>query len=144
MDLDAIPAAIGAPGGWAKKPDAWWLEAPGADPPALARALLEAGARLVTMTASAGPDGGFRVIYHWDREGRLLNVAVRTRGAALPSVAAVTPAADWIEREIHDYYAVRFAGRDLPPLFLAPGDAPGVLGRDVRPDGAAKDGKVEG
>lgn len=138
MDVDAIPAAIGAAGGWTKKPDGWWLEAPGADPPVMARALLEAGARLVTMTAAARPGGEYRIVYHWDREGRVLNVAVLTREATLPSIAAVVPAADWIEREIHDYFAVRFAGRDLPPIFLAPGDAAGVLRWDLKWEGPEK------
>ncbi|MEN6559487.1 MAG: NADH-quinone oxidoreductase subunit C [Acidobacteriota bacterium] len=144
MDMDAIPAAIGAADGWRRKPDGWWLDAPGADPLAMASVLFEAGARLVTMTAAARPGGEYRVVYHWDLEGRVLNIAVMTKEAALPSIAAVLPAADWIEREIHDYFAVRFAGRDLPPIFLAPGEAAGVLRWDLKWEGPEKGGRDRG
>ena len=36
--------------------------------------------------------------------------------------------ADWIEREIHDYFAVDFIGRDkLAPLVLRSDDRPGLF-----------------
>jgi len=144
MDLDGIPSAIGAAGTWEKRADGWRLDVPGADPAVMARAMLDAGARLVTMTAISVPEGEFRVIYHWDVEGRLLNTAVMTKEETLPSISAITPAADWIEREIHDYFAVKFTGRDLPPIFLAPEDPAGALRWNLRWEGPGKEGKGKG
>lgn len=143
MDPDYIPSEIGAAGAWNKKPDGWWLEAHETDPSVLARTMLGIGARLVTMTAVPATGGEFRIIYHWDREGRLLNIAVMTRGTSLRSIAAICPAADWIEREIHDYFAVRFAGRVLKRIFLAPEDPAGALRWDLRWEGQEREKEDE-
>jgi NADH:ubiquinone oxidoreductase subunit C len=35
-------------------------------------------------------------------------------------------AVDWIEREIHEGFAVDFMGREYEPLLLRQGDTPGV------------------
>jgi hypothetical protein len=32
-----------------------------------------------------------------------------------------------MEREIHDYFAVQFNGRESSPLYLNPGDSPGIF-----------------
>jgi NADH:ubiquinone oxidoreductase subunit C len=40
---------------------------------------------------------------------------------------SISPVADWIEREIHDYFAVDFAGRKLPTLVLSEKDPPGIF-----------------
>ena len=77
----------------------------------MARVMAEAGARLVTVSASPLDAGEFRLIYHWDLEGSLLNCVVPVRDGALPGIARICPAADWIEREIHDYYGLNFTGR---------------------------------
>jgi len=93
----------------------------------MARLMVEIGARLVTITASRAPGGEFRMIYHWDLQGQLLNFVAMTRQAALPSIASICPAADWIEREIHDYFSVNFSGRELPTLVLNGQDPPGIF-----------------
>ena len=127
MDLAEIRERLGDMNSWVKSSEAWWLESPKLDVERMARLMVEAGARLATVTASPLPEGEFRVIYHWDLEGRLLNLVTATHQASLPSIAHICPAADWIEREIHDYFAVNFAGRELPPLVLNGKDPPGIF-----------------
>jgi NADH:ubiquinone oxidoreductase subunit C len=110
-----------------KKSEAWWLETPSLYVEKMARVMVETGARLVTVTASRARENEFRVIYHWDLQGRLLNFVTITNRATLPSIASICPAADWIEREIHDYFAVNFTGRELPTLVLSEQDRPGIF-----------------
>jgi hypothetical protein len=112
---------------------------------AVAARLLAREARFVTLTATPTTDGGFRLIYHWDLDGALLNIAVRVPGARVTSVAAVCPAADWVEREVRDYYGLEFTGRDdTPPLMLREGDERALfvrtraLGRDTDPADTAR------
>jgi len=93
----------------------------------MAHLMTEAKARLVTMTAYEVSNGEFRIIYHWDLEGQMLNMATMTDKGSIPSIAMIYPASDWIEREIHDYFAVQFTGRESPPLFLNPEDSPGIF-----------------
>ncbi len=64
--------------------------------------------------------------YHWDLDGRLLSIETPTQEGRIGSIRDRCQAADWIEREIHDCFAVEFEGRDLEPLLLRPGQAPGV------------------
>jgi len=110
-----------------KRSDGWWLEAPDMDVEKMAHSMTEANARLVTMTACQVSNGEFRIIYHWDLEDRMLNMVTMTRKGGIPSIVRIHPASDWIEREIHDYFAVQFTGRELPPLFLHPEDSPGIF-----------------
>lgn len=98
------------------------------DPRKVALSLRQRGARFVTMTAVLAEEG-VTLMYHWDIEGELLTVRTACSGEAV-SIADILPAADWVEREIHDYYAVEFAGRAAtPPLMLRAGDAPGLFSR---------------
>ncbi len=127
MDLEEIRERLGNRKAWMKRSEARWLENPDMDVEKMARLMVETGARLVTVTASQIPGNEFRVIYHWDLQGELLNFVTITHQTALPSIASICPAADWIEREIHDYFAVNFTGRELPTLVLNEQDPPGVF-----------------
>ena len=127
MDIEEIRERLGNMEAWVKKSEAWWLETLSLDVEKMARVMVETGARLVTVTASRAREDEFRVIYHWDLQGRLLNFVTITHQATLPSIASICPAADWIEREIHDYFAVNFAGRELPTLVLSEQDRPGIF-----------------
>jgi NADH:ubiquinone oxidoreductase subunit C len=109
------------------KSEAWWLATPSLDVEKMARLMVDTGARLVTVTASQSKEGEFRMIYHWDLQGRLLNFVTTTHLITIPSITSICPAADWIEREIHDYFAVNFAGRELPTLVLSEQDPPGIF-----------------
>ena len=127
MDIEEIRERLGNMEARVNKSEAWWLETPSLDVEKMARLMVETGARLVTVTASRAREDEFRVIYHWDLQGRLLNFVTITNRTTLPSITSICPAADWIEREIHDYFAVNFAGRELPTLVLSEQDPPGIF-----------------
>jgi hypothetical protein len=139
--IEDILISMGSRKSWEKKPEGRWMEDPGLDVEKMALVMVEAGARLVTVSAYSLDTGEFRLIYHWDLEGNLLNCATLTRQGALPAIVRICPAADWIEREIHDYYAVKFSGRDLPTLVLNEQDTPGIFAhkfqRKNKPGGRA-------
>lgn len=129
MDLDGIRRDLGIVAPWERRRDGLWIEAPGLDVRAMARLLREAQARWVTMTVVPAP-GGFRLLYHWDMDGLLLSIATTIGGARVDSLTDILPAADWVEREMRDYYALDFAGRsDTPALMLRPDDRPGLFSR---------------
>ena len=138
MDLEEIRECLGNIKAWVKRSEAWWLENPNLDVEKMACLMVETGARLVTVTASRAPAGEFHMIYHWDLQGQLLNFVTITHQTTLPSIASICPAADWIEREIHDYFAVNFAGRELPTLVLSEQDPPGIFSWNIQ--GKRKDG----
>jgi NADH:ubiquinone oxidoreductase subunit C len=101
--------------------DGLWMNAPLIDVEAAARLMKEQGYRLSTMTAIALPDGETSVIYHYCKPGVALNIKTATRGKSLPSIANILRAANWIEREIKDLYAVNFVGHpNLEPLIRPP------------------------
>jgi hypothetical protein len=139
MDAEAILTGLTTGNGWQRRRDGSWAEVEDLDPRAMTRLLSKAEARWVTLTVI--PAGaGFRLIYHWDLDGELLNIATTIAGARVQTIADLLPGAEWVEREMHDYYALEFLGREeTPALMLRPGDEPGLfsrtqdLGRDVDP-----------
>ena len=138
MDLEEIRERFGNREVWVNKSQAWWLESLSLDMEKMARLLVDAGARLVTITASRASEGKFRMIYHWDIEGQLLNFVTITHQTTLPSITNICPVADWIEREIHDYFAVNFSGREVSTLVLSEQDPPGIFSWNIQ--GKRKDG----
>ena len=125
FSLDALAERLGAETGWSEAGGARWLDVAPAKLRALTQAMNEVQARLVTITASELADG-LRLDYHWDLDGQLLGFRLEARERSVASIFDLCPAADWIEREIHDAYAVEFTGRVLEPLLLRQGDRPGV------------------
>ncbi len=116
--------------------DGWWMSAPALDVVAAARCMLDWEARLSTITAAPLPGDETEVIYHYCLDRQCFNFKVTTQKNALPSISAVLPAADWIEREIWDLYRVEFSGRPTterlilparmePGIFREPGGAEG-------------------
>lgn len=128
MKAQDISSLLATSQPWREAEDGFWLDDPDLDVERMSLRLLEAGARLATITAMPAPDGEARLIYHWDIEGTLFNIGALTRAGKIPSIAPGCPAADWIEREVNDYFAVVFTGREnLAPLVLRQGDRPGVF-----------------
>ncbi len=127
MDIKGIYSQIGSGKPLKQSTDGWWLEDPDLNVERMAQVFTKAGARLVTMTAIPVSDLECRVAYHWDLKNQLVNFITSTRKGSLPSIADVCPAANWIEREIHDYFAVNFSGREMPPLVLRKNDLPGIF-----------------
>ena len=84
-------------------------------------------ARFITITAYQLPkDEGIKLEYHWDLEGQLLGFPFVLKGESIESIYDLCEAVDWIEREIHEGFAVDFVGREYEPLLLREGDKLGV------------------
>lgn len=129
-----------------QRPDGYWATVPGLDVRAMAESMLESGIRLITLTAMADASGGYRIIYSWDADGVLINVGTVVTTGSIPTIADILPAADWVEREIRDYYGLEFEGRaETPTLMLREGDERGLfsrtamVGKDVDPAKTARD-----
>lgn len=125
---DFVTGLAEMPGATEAEPraDGWWMTAPSLDVVALAQTMGRMGFRLSAMTGCALPNGETEVLYHYCSGQDALNARVQTQGNCLPSIAPITPSANWAEREIHDLYAVDFAGhpgldRLLRPAEFAPG-----------------------
>jgi hypothetical protein len=128
MDIEAIRSRLNIGQAWKKQADGWWLEDPELDVVAMSRLMTDIKARLATVTARPLEDGSNRLIYHWDVEGAVINFITVTHNNSIHSIAKICPAASWIEREIHDYFAVNFTGReDLLPLLLRSDSPPGLF-----------------
>jgi len=94
----------------------------------------ELGCRLSTSTGMEVHDG-FEVMHHFshDPTGRYFCPTVKMSGDSpvMDSIAPVTKAAAWIEREIHDLLGIVFRGHpDLKPLLKE--DNEGIGGYPLR------------
>lgn len=126
-DISTIPAELGLAEEWQLLNGSQWLAPESLDVRRMVSAMLARGARFVTITAMQLPeDEATRLDYHWDLDGELLTFTVKTAEKRVPSIYDLCPAADWIEREVHEYFAVEFEGREYEPLLLREGDPVGV------------------
>ncbi len=117
------------------RPDGIWLETEGLEVSLVARKMLETGARLSTITAISRENGETDLIYHYALDREAVNIRTTTRSNQIASIAPETPAAGWIEREIHDLYAVEFIGHPDLTRLIRPPEIPEGLYRE--PGGAA-------
>ena len=130
--LESLPQKLGSSGQWVEKGGVHWLDPNPLSVRELCLEMIAAKARFVTITAYQLPkDEGIRLEYHWDLDGRLLGFpflltdnALET--AKIESIYDLCEAVDWIEREIHEGFAVDFIGREYEPLLLREGDKLGV------------------
>ena len=112
------------------RPDGCWAVVPDLDVRVMATWMLDNGVRLITLTGLQTPRGDVRVIYHWDADGTPINVSTVVKSGTIPTISDIMPAADWVEREIRDYYALEFEGRaETEPLMLCSDDEPGLFSR---------------
>jgi hypothetical protein len=121
-------SALGLGKGWRCEKGSWWLEVPEPfDVRANTAILIKLGARFVAITAIERPDKEVRLDYQWDLNGQLLSFMTATSAHKITTIADLIPAADWVERETYEYFAVEFAGRsNTLPLMLRAGDAVGI------------------
>lgn len=93
-----------------------------------ALALLKAGnCRLVSIFGSLDDDGARRVHYIIEVDSREYRVFQQRVEAPILSATAITPAAAWYERELHDLYGVEIVGHpNLQPLVFHEGWPPEV------------------
>jgi NADH:ubiquinone oxidoreductase subunit C len=137
MDIEALVAQVRTARRGEQRADGWWLEDPDLDVEAMSRAMVASQCRLATITAIPDAEDEYRLAYHWDCAGRLLTFVTLTHAQSIPSIAALCPAADWIEREIHDYFAISFSGREgIPPLVLRAADRAGIFSWNGHSGGA--------
>lgn len=112
---------------WERKGSSHWLEPESLDVRKMAAVMGQLRGRLITITATQLPDdGGMTMDYHWDLDGQLMTFALKVENNQVPSIFDLCEAADWVEREIHEYLAIEFTGRDYEPLMLRTGDTAGV------------------
>jgi hypothetical protein len=128
---ETISEPLAASQAFIEKGGVYWYSSEGLNVRELARAMNAVGARFVTITAyQLAKDEGFRLEYHWDLAGRLLGFGFNLAGNTIDSIYDLCEAVDWIEREVHEGFAINFAGREYEALLLRPGDAPGVNMRE--------------
>jgi Ni,Fe-hydrogenase III component G len=119
--------------GWEQKNGAWWIAPETLDPRAMTQFMMAQNARLMTIMAMESEGGETRLDYHWDVKGVILTFSALTHENSFVSISDLCQAADWIEREVHEYFAVEFSGRDnTKPLMLRPGLNPGLNRREVK------------
>ncbi len=136
-DLDQIRQKLEVTEPWVESRGTHWLNPGAVSIRELAVLMNAIGARFVTITAYQLPSAdGFRLEYHWDLEGRLLGFPFTIAGSSFESIYDLCEAADWIEREVHEGFAIDFTGREYEPLLLRAGDTPGVNLRETAAPGA--------
>jgi len=130
--LEALRETLGIADPWVENGGVRWLSPGTLSVRELAKAMNATKARFVTITAFQLPgDAGFRLEYHWDLDGKLLGFPYSLSGKSIESIYDLSEAVDWIEREIHEGFAVDFVGREYEPLLLRQGDTLGVNLRDA-------------
>ena len=130
--LELVDQELGSTELWDERGAVLWLPVDAAKVRKLAAVMNDCRARFVTITATQLPgDEGLLLEYLWDLEGKLLGFSIHPAGNSIESIFDVCPAVDWIEREIHEGFAMEFAGRVYEPLLLRAGDKPGVNLREV-------------
>jgi NADH:ubiquinone oxidoreductase subunit C len=131
--LETLREKLGIADPWIEMGGVRWLNPGALSVRDLAKGMNEAQARFVTITAVELPGKqGLRLEYHWDLDGRLLGFPYQLAGNSIESIYDLCEAVDWIEREIHEGFAVDFLGREYEPLLLRQGDKPGVNLREEK------------
>ena len=112
---------------WEWKNGSWWKTLADVDVRAVTALMLALGARFVAITATEKPNKEIRLDYQWDLEGHLLSFISTTSARNIATIADLSPAADWVERETHEYFLVEFTGREhTRPLMTRAGDPLGI------------------
>lgn len=139
--IETLPHKLGTNTPWIEKGGVLWLDPAPLSVRELCMEMNVARARFVTITAYQLPGAeGLRLEYHWDLDGQLLGFPFKLAGNSIESIYDICEAADWIEREIHEEYAVDFAGREYEPLLLREGDTIGVNLRETAAPGKTASG----
>ena len=131
--LETLPQKLGIADPWVEMGGVRWLNPGALNVRDLAKGMNAVQARFVTITAVQLPaDQGIRLEYHWDLDGQLLGFPYQLAGNKIESIYDLCEAVDWIEREIHEGFAVDFTGREYEPLLLRQGDKLGVNLREEK------------
>lgn len=120
------------------RPDGIWMDLGEVNILVMAELIKNLEARLTTISAISIEKNETELIYHFAIGGQAVNVKTRTKANAIPSITTVFKAANWIERENHDFFDVDFIGHPnlvcllRPPqlaegFFRQPGGAAGAI-----------------
>jgi NADH-quinone oxidoreductase subunit C len=114
IDVTAIDY-LGQPDGFRLQPEIWDRRE------GLTRRFRQSRHRLVLP--ARGPLPRFAVVYHLLSTTKLHRLRIKCRvpedDPVIPSVTAVWPGANWLERETYDMYGIRFSGHpDLRRIYL--------------------------
>jgi hypothetical protein len=128
IEFEKTLQELGLGDGWKWDKGSWWLAPPdGVDVRATTQRMCQLEARFVAITAIERPDKEIRLDYQWDLNGKLLSFVSATSGRQIPTISDLCPAADWVERETHEYFFVEFIGRESTrPLMTRAGDPLGI------------------
>ncbi len=128
VDFATTLQRLGLGDEWRWDRGSWWLTpANPIDVRATTQYMMQLQARFVAITAIERADKEIRLDYQWDMNGRLLSFVCFTQGGTIPTIADLCPAADWVERETHEYFSVNFTGREsTAPLMTRAGDPLGI------------------
>jgi hypothetical protein len=130
--IETLPKKLGSADQWTEKGGVHWLDPGQLSVRELCMEMIACKARFVTITAYQLPGAeGLRLEYHWDLDGQLLGFPFQLQGNTIESIYDLCEAVDWIEREIHEGFAVDFIGRAYEPLLLREGDKLGVNLREA-------------
>jgi len=135
LRADLVARLVAIPGSTQpeERADGLWISGPLLDVEAMAREMKSLGYRLITITGLAQQNGETALVYHYARRRQYVSFRTSTRGGAIASITPILRMASWIEREIHDFFAVKFAGHpNLVPLLRPPGVKEGFF-RDADP-----------
>jgi hypothetical protein len=131
--LETLRERLGIADPWVEMGGVRWLNPGTLSVRDLAKGMNAVQARFVTITAVQLPgEQGLRLEYHWDLGGQLLGFPFQLASNSIDSIYDLCEAVDWIEREIHEGFAVDFLGREYEPLLLRQGDKPGVNLREEK------------
>ena len=120
--VELIPEVLAATEPYAENNGVYWYAHEDLNVRELARSMNAIRARFVTITAYQLPkDEGFRLEYHWDLAGRLLGFGFTLKGNSIESIYDLLEAVDWIEREIHEGFAIDFHRARIRAAAAAPG-----------------------
>jgi NADH:ubiquinone oxidoreductase subunit C len=128
VDFATTLREFGLGEGWTWNKGSWWLEASeSVDVRATTTKMIQLQSRFVAISAIELADKSIRLNYQWDLDGKLLSFACATSGGQIATISDLCPAADWVERETHEYFSVDFTGRKSTlPLMTRAGDQLGI------------------
>lgn len=132
IPLGSLPELADFDCAWEQGGGSFWTAPQNQSPREISQRMLAVSARFITITASQPVEeaGVVRLDYHWDLRGTVVTFTFFTRDKAIDSIYDLCEAVNWIEREVHEYFAIDFIGRVCEPLFLREGQPGGVLLRE--------------
>lgn len=127
-NFETILQKLGIGEGWVKKGGSWFITTDTANARPAAQVMVAHDARLATISSFEREDGEILLDYHWSLYGTLVTIEIPTKDKQINSITDIFLGADWVEREIHDYWLVEFPDRvDTKRLVTREGTPQGMF-----------------